>query len=60
MNALVSALIFVVIVVLLVWAAIYVAEKTLPAEVQFPVKVVVGVLGLIAIIYRLLPMAGVM
>jgi uncharacterized membrane-anchored protein len=59
MHSLISVLIFVLIVVVLVWAAVYVAQKTLPADVQFPVLVVIGVIGLIAILYRLLPMAGV-
>jgi uncharacterized membrane-anchored protein len=59
MEPLISTLIFVVVVVLLVWAALYISARTLPADVQFPVKIVVGVIGLIAILYRLLPMVGV-
>jgi hypothetical protein len=59
MNELISALIFIVIVVLLVWAAIYIIDRTLPPDVHLPVKLVVGVIGLIAILYRLLPMVGV-
>jgi len=59
MQPLIATLVFVLIVCLLVWAAIYIVDKTLPADVHLPVKVVVGVIGLIAILYRLLPMAGV-
>ena len=59
MDPLISTLIFIVIVVLLVWAALYIVARTLPADVQMPVRVVIGVLGLIAILYRLLPLAGI-
>ncbi len=59
MQPLIATLIFVVVVVLLVWAAIYIVDKTLPADVHLPVKLVVGVIGLIAILYRLLPLAGI-
>jgi hypothetical protein len=57
-HALISTLIFVVIVVLLVWAALYITARTLPADVQFPVKIVIGVIGLIAVLVKLLPLAG--
>ena len=57
-HALISTLVFVLIVCLLVWAALYIAARTLPADIQLPVKLVVGAIGLIAILYRLLPLAG--
>jgi hypothetical protein len=38
MEPLISTLIFVVVVVLLVWAALYISARTLSADVQFPVR----------------------
>lgn len=57
-HAIIGVLVFVLIVVVLVWAALYVIERTLPADVQLVAKVVVGIIALIAVLYRLLPMAG--
>lgn len=59
MSPLISVLVFVLIVVILVWAALYIAARTLPADVQMPVRLVIGAIGLIAILYKLLPMAGI-
>lgn len=57
-HSLVAVLVFLLVVVLLVYAALYIIARTLPADVQMPAKLVVGVIGLIAIMYRLLPLAG--
>jgi uncharacterized membrane-anchored protein len=59
MHELISLLIFVVVVIVLVWAALYIIARTLPADVQLPARIVVGLIGLVAILYRLLPLAGV-
>jgi hypothetical protein len=58
-HALISTLVFVLVVLVLVWAAIYIVDQTLPPNVHLPAKVVIGILGLIAILYRLLPWAGI-
>jgi hypothetical protein len=58
-RALIGVLIFVIIVVVLVWAAFYIIERAFPADVQMPAKIVVGLIGLVAILYKLLPMAGI-
>jgi len=59
MHPLIGVLIYVVIVLVLVWAAIWVIGETLPPRFHMIAKVVVGVIGLIAILVKLLPMAGV-
>lgn len=59
MEPLIGVLGFVLVVVLLVWAGIYIIDKSMPVESHFPLKLVVGALGLAAVLYKLLPMAGV-
>jgi hypothetical protein len=59
MEPLIGVLIFLLIVVLLVWAAIYVIDRAFPSNIRWPAKLVVGVIALIAILYRLAPMAGI-
>jgi uncharacterized membrane-anchored protein len=58
-HALIGTLVFVLIVVILVWAAIYIVDRTLPTDVHLPVKIIIGAIGLIAVLYRLLPLAGI-
>lgn len=55
--SLINLLIFVLIIVLLVAVAIWIIDRTLPPEFNMIAKVVVGVIALIAILYRLLPLA---
>lgn len=52
MEPLIGVLGFVLVVVLLVWAGIYIIDKSMPVESHFP-------LGLAAVLYKLLPMVGV-
>lgn len=54
-HTLIATLIWVVIIALLVWLAIYVIDRCLPGDIQMPTKLVVGAIALIAILYRLLP-----
>jgi hypothetical protein len=54
-HALIATLVFVVIIVLLVFAALYIIDRCLPADMKMPAKLVVGVLALIAILVRLVP-----
>jgi protein-S-isoprenylcysteine O-methyltransferase Ste14 len=35
----------VLIVVILIWAAVYICDRTLPADVHLPVKLVIGAIG---------------
>lgn len=53
-----GTLIFVLLVVILVVAAVFIIDRTLPGDAGMIAKIVVGVLGLIALIYRLAPLAG--
>lgn len=59
MEPMIGVLIFVLVVLLLVWAAIYVIDKTMPSDTHMLLKAVVGVIGLFAVLYKLLPMAGI-
>lgn len=59
MDPLVGILIYVLIVIVLVFAALYIAARTLPPDMQWIAKLVIGILGLIAILYKLVPLAGV-
>lgn len=59
MSSLISLLIFCVIVFVLVLLGCWVVDRTMPGEVRTPAKVVIGAIGLIAILVRLLPMAGI-
>ncbi len=59
MAPLIGVLVFVLVVFLLVWLGCLIIDKALPGEVQMPAKVVLGVVGLIAVLYKLLPMAGI-
>jgi hypothetical protein len=57
-STLISTLVFVLIVVLIAWAALYIIERSLPGDVQMPCKLIVGAIALIALLMRLLPLAG--
>lgn len=57
-HALIATLLFVVIVVVLVAGAAYVIRTTIPGEFQKLALFIVGVLALIAVLYRILPLAG--
>jgi hypothetical protein len=54
----IGILIFAIVVFVLVYVGCIIVDKTLPAEVQMPAKVVIGLIGLLAILYKLAPMAG--
>jgi hypothetical protein len=58
-HALISLLIFVIVVVVLVALACWVIDRTIPGEFNMIAKLIVGVIGLVAILYRLLPLAGI-
>jgi hypothetical protein len=55
-HSLVGLLIFVLIIFVLVFVAIWVIDQTLPPPIRMPAKVVVGLIALIAILYRLVPL----
>jgi hypothetical protein len=57
-SALISTLVFVLIVVLIAWAALYIIDRSIPGEFRMPAKLIVGAIALIALLMRLLPLAG--
>jgi len=60
MTPLLSTLIFLLIVVALVWAAMWIiAQIGAPYPIGTILRAIVGIIGLIAILYKLLPMAGI-
>ena len=60
MTPLLSTLIFVLIVVVLVWAAMWMINKIgAPYPIGMILRAIVAIIGLIAILYKLLPMAGI-
>ena len=52
---LVTFLIWLVVVVAVVWVAIWVIDQTLPEPVRMVAKVVVGLIALLFLVYRFLP-----
>jgi uncharacterized membrane-anchored protein len=58
MEPIVSILVFVLALALIVWLCVYIIQKTLPADVHMPAMAVVGVLALIAVLYRAAPYFG--
>ncbi len=60
MTPLLSTLVFLLIVVALVWAALWmIAQLGAPYPLGFILRLIIVVIGLIAILYKLLPMAGI-
>ncbi len=60
MTPLLSTLIFLLIVVALVWAALWmIAQIGAPHPIGMILRLIIVVIGLIAILYKLLPMAGI-
>jgi hypothetical protein len=49
-SLLLTVVIYLVIFVGLVWVAVWIIAKTLPAEMQVPAKVIVGVVALLALL----------
>lgn len=54
--SLIGILIFVLVVVIIVWACILIIDRTLPPDFSMIAKVLVGVIALAILLYRLIPM----
>lgn len=55
-HDLVALLIWVIVIFVLVVVACMVVDRTMPGEFALPAKLVIGLLALVALLSRLLPM----